>query len=399
MCMVKRFVSLSVYALAVLGCEQQVNAPGACPEFCPSAEIVIIDTVLTDVIALDTSFFGYLVAHEAAGMQVIAGPAESRGVLRFGAFSDLVPLDSTQTAPVAELDSFQIALSMAARTPGTTGLSVTLHRLPVSVDSLISYASIAPFFDDSTVIGAISVPDTATADTISTIVPASAFPTFVDDGRVAAIGLSIRDASGNFVTLGTVEAGLAAILTRFVRADSADGVLVDRSDLRAVVFDTFVHQPSPAASPFVLVVGGEPSARAFLRVTIPDFIIDASEVVAAELLLVPVEPVLGAVGDTLQIVANGLGADFGAKSPLVVTLVDSASLARVVIGSMDTVRVPIEIIVGQWQNNSNQPRTIVLRTGAEAASVAELRIGSSQWMGAQPALRLVYVPPFQFVQR
>ena len=248
--MVKRLVLLSGLALLVLACEQRIIAPGACPEFCPNAEIRMLDSVLVGVVEQDTSFQGYIRASDAISMQVVGGGAapESRVLLRFLRFGSVVGITNTVSVPVAELDSFRLDLLLTGRSPDVTGLVVTVYRLPVGIDTLSTLASVAPFFHDSLIVGVVVVPDTVSNDTVSTILPGAAFPTFVDDGRQMALGLAIRGTTPAFASFGTDEGVRGAGLRRFVKADSADGQRVPATDFRAVEFDTFVH-PDPPPSP------------------------------------------------------------------------------------------------------------------------------------------------------
>ena len=398
--MARRLALLSCTMVGLLACEEKITSPGACPEFCPTAEIEIIDLVLTGVIERDTSFQGYVQAYEAAWMQVVGGGApESWAVIRFARFSDRIALDSVSTAAVVQSDSFRLDIVLEGRSPDVTGLEINVHRIPITVDSLSTFASVAPFFHDSTIIGVIAVPDTNPVDTVSAFLPADAFPTFVDDEREAAVGLSIRGTTPAFATVNALDVANPARLVRFAQADSADGVLAARSDQRIASFDTFVQAGPGAPPPSTLVVGGTPSTRAFLRVNLPPFIIDSSDIIGAILLLIPTEPVFGAPSDTFNLVVGSLGADFGPKSPILVTLDSTAMGEPVPVGTTDTLALNITSIVSRWQDNPALPRTLVLRIRTEAAQIAELRLGSSQRMDAQPAIRVTYVPPFSFVQR
>ncbi len=402
--MARRPVLLSgvcVAAFAALACEQTITAPGACPEFCPTAQIQMVDTLLTDVIEQDTSFQGYVPAHAAIAMQVATGGGqESRALIRFLRFGDVVPITTTATAPVVERDSFRLDLIVSRWSADVSGLGITVYRIPISIDSLTTFDAVAPFFDDSLIVGVVPVaePDSTGRDTISTVLPADAFPTFVEDARQITIGLAIRSATPRFATLGTNDGVRGAGITRFVKADSA-GQLSAASDFRAADFDTFVHTDPAPPQPATLTVGGTPSTRSFMRFNIPSFVIDSSEVLGAKLQLVPVEPVLGAPGDTFNLIANALGADFGPKSPLLIALDSSAIGVGVAVGTSDTISLDITSILRRWQNNPNQVRTLVLRLRTEAATLAELRVGSSQRVGATPSMRVTYVPPFSLVQR
>jgi hypothetical protein len=384
----------------LFACGESITAPGSCPDFCPTAEIQLIDSVLTGVIVRDTTFAGYVQPHHATSMQVVGGPTQAtRAMVAFLAFNDSTFLDSLNIVPVLALDSFRLEVFLTNRSPDVTGLEITVHRLPTDIDTLAIYDDVTPFFEDSTVIGVFSVPDSVTNDTISAILPADAFPTLAEDGNRTALGLSIRGASPAFATMSTVQAGLGPVLWRFVQADSA-GVAVPRMDFRRTSLDTFVYAgPPTVADPDALTVGGSPAARAFLRVNVPSFIIDSSRVVKAELLLVPFEPVLGAPSDTMQLAVDGVSADFGPKSPLLLT-VDSLRVTEPVgVGSTDTIVVDMTQLMATWQADTSIVRTLVLRLDDEGGTIGELRLGSSKTPGLYPAMRLTYVPPFSFVPR
>ena len=408
--MARRLVLLSGLALLVLACEENFTAPGSCPEFCPAAEIQMIDSLLTGVVERDTSFLGYILAHEAIAMQVSGGGAQqSRALIRFRSFSATSPVTNTESGPVAERDSFQLDVLVSKRSAGISDTSVAIYRIPVAVDSTSTFADLEPFFHDSLIIGFLPLPDSAGgdsasvdsvfADTTSVVFPADAFPTFVEDERQITIGLAVRSSTPEFVTVSSFEGLSGAGITRYAKADSAATALVEVTDFRGAEFDTFVHTDIPPPQAATLSIGGLPSARSFLRLNLPSFILDSSDVLRASLLLVPVEPVLGAPRDTFNLVANALSADFGPKSPLLISLDVAALGVPVVVGSLDTVAVDITSIVRQWQDNPDQVRTLVLRLRAEATAIAELRVGSSQRLNALPSVRMTFVPPFSLVRR
>ncbi len=392
---------LAAGAVAVLACEQSITAPGACPDFCPVGEIQLIDTVLVghDSVLEGESFTGYVEPMAAAAMQVVGGGAavESHGLIWFAPFADSAAIDTVGTlGPVVRQDSFELSLVILDRSPDVTGLEITVHRISPSVDREGDFAALAPFFEDSTIVGVVAVPDDVSEDTISTILPIDAFPEFEAGDRQIALGLSIRGGTPAFASLNTTESALGALLTRFVLVEADGDSLVERSDFRSPEFDGFVDTDLPSPLAGSLLIGGTPSWRTFVRVALPPFIMDSSDIVRAHLLFVPVEPALGAPSDTFEVVAEALGADFGAKSPILSLPGCSLVTAEVGVGTTDTVVIDISCIVGFWQASPDQVRTIVLRLFDEAASVAELRVGSTRFLGSEPALRVTYVPPFSF---
>jgi hypothetical protein len=390
---------LAVGVLATLACENDITTPGPCPAFCPSGRIEVVDTMLTGVVEHDTSFTGYVEATVATGMQVVGGgaPIASHGLIWFFPFGDSAAVDSIVRAPVVEMDSFRLDLVLIDRSPDVSGLELNVHRIPPDAERLGSYDSFAPYFEDSTVVGVVEIPDGVTEDTIETVLPLDAFPEFETNEKQVAVGLSIRGGTPAFANFRTRETRFAALLNRFVRVEY-EGDTLERTDFKTPAFDGFVHPDLADAAPGSLLIGGTPSSRAFFRVNLPPAIIDSAEIVRAQLLLVPVEPVLGAPSDTIRVLSEAVSTDFGAKSPILPE-VDSLVLKTPVgVGSSDTVAVDISRILAFWQRNPVQVRTLIVRFHDEAASVAELRVGSIRFAGMAPALRVTFVPPFSFGQ-
>jgi hypothetical protein len=101
----------------------------------------------------------------------------------------------------------------------------------------------------------------------------------------------------------------------------------------------------------------------------------------------------------MRLSADGVSADFGPKSPLLLT-VDSLRITEAVaVGSTDTIIVDMTQLMATWQLDSTIVRTLVLRVGNEGGTIGELRLGSSKTPGLYPAIRLTFVPPFTFVPR
>jgi hypothetical protein len=382
------------------GCTEDLVAPGAgaCPDFCPPEQVAVVDTTLMDVVLRDSAYSGYVLPHEASGLQLVADPGgtipSSRAVIRVFAFSErllLTPGDTT-TGPVLGTDSFTVQVNVQAR--GALGLELAFYRLPATVDSAVSFTALDPFFTDSTRLATVPIPDSLVAGTVAARLAGDAFPTLDADGRVAALGVEVRTADRGFVTLGSIEGADATSLTRHVQVDSA-GVSVARQDARQPALDTFVAPDLPAPPADVLRVGGAPSSRSLLRFSLPAGVLDSSTVVRATLLLVPTQPVLGAPGDTLRLLAQALAVDVGAKSPLVNIQQDSllARLVRVIVGAADTVRIDVTTLVLSWAADSTRPRGIMVRAVPEGNSFVEAQFGSSANPASRPALQVTFVPP------
>ena len=387
----------SVIALAAIltgACGEAVTAPGACPEYCPSANLVVRDTVMRQVVVRDSSYRGYVTADEASAMQLVwsGTTATSRGLVRFFGFTNDVADATGALLSVVSTDSLELEFTIRKRTD-LSGMTLVVHRVSVAVDTSATPADLATWFDDSTVIATIDIPDSVTTGTVTAVVDTTAFPTFTEDSLRAAIGVEVRAPEAAYVDLGTVEGASSATLLRFVQVDSS-GTNVPRSDSRDAELDTYFPPSSSAPPPDALVIGGIPAARALVRFSLPDDFVSSADVIRATLLLVPAEPVIGAPGDTLLLRAEKVDADIGPKSPYVPPSTDTATVgsAFVPVGSSDTVRIDVTHIVRLWRSDPTAPRTMLLRLPPEAATIGELRVQSSRVTAAAPALRLTYQP-------
>ena len=390
--------SLSLCLLAT-ACVEDILAPGACPDYCPQTSIEVVDTVFTAIVERDSSFLGYVPTDEAVTLQLTTGGAvESFGVIRFRPFDDQIFLDTSNSVlrPVIAVDSFSLQLAFDARSAGTGDFEFVFYRLPATVDSTTTYAELETFFVDSTEVASVLVTGEASADTIAAVLPADAFPTLEEDSSVAAIGMAMRSVEPAFVTLPTTNKSYDYLtITRFVQVDSADGQPAARAHSTYTEFDTFVFPELTAAGATALPVGGSPSNRTFMHVALPSRIVDSSTVIRATLLLVPSEPVLGAPGDTIRVLAEGLAADFGPKSPIVQVPADSVEFfsGLALVGSSDTLRIDVTHIIAPWKNNTSSPRALMLRSVTEAGTLSEFRFNSSVSVVGAPALHITFIPP------
>ena len=387
----------------VLGCREDLMAPavGTCPDFCPPEQLEMVDSILLDNVVTDSSFSGYVMPHEATALQVYrdstaAGDLGSRAIFSFVRFSDSLSVagDSVYGTVVAT-DSFAVRLPVRARNLAQTGLELAIYRIPVDVDSTTTYADLDPYFTDSTLLGTVAISDTLTSGAVTVTFDSLAFPSFTADSNRAAVGVVLRNPNA-YVQLGSNEANAAATLTRYVQVDSV-GTPVARQDGRRQEFDSFLGTPRPPAAATAREIGGSPAARTMLRFALPPRIADSSRVLRATLELLPAEPVSGAPDDSLAVIAQGLSADVGAKSPL--TAVSEAVVPLLVaflpVGSTDTVRLDVTDVVISWTRDSTRPRVLAVRAVPEGGAFAELRIGAAASGALRPRLHVTFVPPLR----
>ncbi|MFQ5550866.1 MAG: hypothetical protein ACE5FJ_06485, partial [Gemmatimonadales bacterium] len=89
--MVKRITFTSAL-LALTACTEAVTAPGACPDFCREAAVVVIDTVVSGAIGRDSTFRGYVSPHRGPELQTAGAgaPIPARVFVNFVRFLDSV---------------------------------------------------------------------------------------------------------------------------------------------------------------------------------------------------------------------------------------------------------------------------------------------------------------------
>ena len=384
-----------VASAAGMACQDIVSTPGVCPEFCPQGEIRVHDTLLTGVEPIG-SYSGYLLPQEANETQIVGpgGPVEARALLVFVPFSaKYAGGDTTVKDSILQLDSLRLRLHIVRRTAGVSGMTLAFHEIPIALDSATTYGDMTPYFQDSTLLATLSVPDTLVKDTVAATFPATALRYLGGDSLQVGIGLRISSPDPAFVSLGSDSVAIATRLTRFVQVDtSTGGTRVVRSDSWGIRFKTFVADPGGLPPPTAFVAGAATGARAFIKMNLPASIVDSALVVRATLLIPSTRPILGAPGDTFLLRVLALGSDFGPKSPVADTTYSGS--ARVVAGSSDTVAVDITRILGLWRGNTTVPRSVVVQVEPEAASISTIELPGTG-SATQAALRVTYGLPFR----
>jgi hypothetical protein len=414
-------------AALMLGCAEQLIAPGDCPDFCPNGQIVLVDTVFTTIIERDSAYRGYTQAWQGTRTTAADEPGvQSRPFFRVRLeYSRVKPGSDTTTVPIFT-DSARLRLTIVRRDTSTPNLRLQLYALPVTVDSLSTFADLDPYFSGP-IVDSVNVSDLLSR------------PEIVDSATVAAWGDSIRtDSAGHvlivrnadsalqvYFELDTLQApsnpadsGRLAYGIRVV-ADTAVSIALGKNDdgaamrwfyhftppdsvnardssaTRSADVESFVFDPPNPPLDSNLTVGGAPSARSLIRVTMPPALRDSIDVVRATLLLVPVAPVTALASDSFQIQARQVTADLGAKSPT--NPGDAAGTVVIHPGVPDTVRIDITDMVRGWVIADTLARTaFMLGQAPEATSFTEARFYSSRTPAFRPALHVTFVRQYPF---
>jgi hypothetical protein len=422
--------------LAIGGCTDRITAPGVCPTFCPTDSLRVEDVLLADVIDRDSAYSGYVVAYQSEALAVanVPGAVDSRAIFLVSKTLTQV-ISGADTAPIS-VDSSRLHVNIVHRDTSATNLWVKVYGLPRDLDSTKTFADLAPAFGaapvDSVNITAL-LADSAITDTILTqpwggpfrtdsaghvlrVVDADSIlslyfvldtlkvPFSAADSGQVAFGIGVAPDTLASIALGTQEVGRDATLRRFYHyskmIDSTSDSTVYAVADQVTTFDSFVFDPpNPAldagAVDSTLVVGGAPSVRSLVRLTVPSFLRDTVDVVRATLILVPTAAVQAAAGDSFSVVAIPLIADLGAKSPL---NNDTRLWGRVTVrpGSADTLRMELTDVVRIWARDTTATTAFELAQRPEGATYAQIRFYSSRVPAFRPSLHVTYVRRFPF---
>lgn len=408
----------SAATLATAACVERMIAPGQCPEFCPSGSIQMVDTLLPTNVARDSAYRGYWEAHQARAMYVadVPGVVDSRAILVTSPFGPRVTLGGdTISDPIVASDSLRLSFAITRRDTAVHNLTIRFYRLSRNIDSTTTFADLAgPFaaaplrtVNLDSLLAKTGGLDSATGDSISVDTATHRVTVRVkfdslqaryvaaDSGRLG-IGVRVGADAPTSIALGTGEGGLAASGTWFVTVDSitpTDTTPVHHSYPASSTFDSFVFVPPAAPLDSTLAVGGVPSARSLLRVTLPRAIRDSAHIIRATLLLVPAVPARGAPVDSFVIGAHAVLSDFGAKSP---TLDATPDTAVIRVGATDMVEIEVTNLLQSWASDTLAPTALMLRARDEGVNPAEIRFYPSAARAYAPALHVTYARRFPF---
>ncbi len=299
------------------------------------------------------------------------------------------------------VDSAVIGLTLVARDTCVNGLKVYLYRLPPTIDSTATFASVDPLLVDPALIDSIVVPDSVNSGAINTVLrgaDADRLGLVPGGDSVLAIGLRIAADVPTGIRVGSI-VGTATpppspATSRWTFP--IPGSVRNQSLSRATEFNTFVTREPLVPTDSLLTVGGEPSSRALIRFGLSDAFLDSATVVRATLELLPARPILGLPTDPTLLDTRLVLGDIGAKSPVTVdpTFIQFDTLPPV---QTDTVRVEVTRMVQAWQASRARPQSVFLTLRPEAASFTRAVFGStrSPSIGA-PRLRITYQRSFPF---
>lgn len=393
-----------VAAVATLGCEEKLNAPGTCPDYCPSDSIEVVDTVLTGIVVSDTSIRGFTEAHDLPIMQLSnRDSARARALIRFQRLPERWFV-GTDTILIGTIDSVVLELRMIQRDTTVDSLRFLLHAVPeTAIDSTATFASTDVYFTDGNIVDSMPVPDSVVIGQVRRSLPIPVLTPDPNDSLVPSYGITVRALAQTVATIHATEAiaigGVVPNIRFFVHGAAP------RDTFRTVfslvpVFDGYVQDPPPAApNDTTILVGNQPASRSFLHFTLPPFIADTATVVRATLLLTPTRPATGRPTEEFVVEAAPVIKYFVGKS---IIFGDAAGFGRgtVTAGDAGTIAIEMVNVLRLWRGVSidSLPRIVVLRNADEGQRVGEIEVfgADAASVADRPRLQITYVRPLRF---
>ena len=411
--MTRRRLALVGAVLLAAACVERLTAPGHCPDFCPSGQITVVDTLLTTSINRDSSYRGYVVSYQspvmlAAFLPDTTATLDGRPIFRFNGFGPRLPVSSVDTGQIIDADSARLQLYIVRRDTATHNLRLQFYRLPTTIDTTTTFDSLAGQFTDTVKIVNIDAllaqpgqkdpltGDSVVVDTVNhrlvlslKLDTAAARYVGTDSGTVS---YGIRIAADTLASIAFGKGTFGPVLQWYLRVDSLGTPVARNPGVLGAAFASSVFAPPPAPLDSTLAVGGVPSAHSLLRVAFPKFIRDSSQIIRGTLFLVPAVAARGAPADSFVMEARTVLADFGRKSPIDARLDDPIVIHP---GATDTIKIEVTNMLQLWAADTTHPTVFLLRSRAEAQYFGEIRFYPSK-AALRPTLQITYVKQFPF---
>jgi hypothetical protein len=393
-----RWIVFFASVLVLAGCEEELTVPGQCPELCPGGQPVVLDTILLATEGSDTAFFGYSDRSAVSSLLISDGleAGEARAWLRFPKRSDSVTVGGIVRS--YQVDSVVFTVNLVARDTLVPGVKLIFHRVPLTWDTLTTFAEVEAALTPEAIIDSVEIPDTLKSGAVrlkiedstklANLIPAA-------DSGVLALGFRIRASEPTGIRIGALAgASGAAGFATYVIADEVVDTSLRRQTVSVAADANFFVRDNDivTADPDLLYTGGVPSYRSILRFVLPPIIKDSAvRLVRATLELTPEVPVSGLRGDRAAIDVSGVTKDLGAKSPPA----QGASATGLIPedSGADPIGIDMRTVVERMRGPDGLPQTILIGLAPEGGSFYLPIFKSTRAADGKPRLRLTYMLP------
>lgn len=404
------------FAVLLGACTEQLESGSSCPALCPGQDLLVLDTVLTPAITLDSTVGSYpFLGFESPMLLARRGDTlDVRMIARFDTLvRDYAPAADT-LRPIARVDSASVTLRLLRTSlplPATFFLDAYDVRDSTAADSMPS--ALLAHFVPGRLLGTLQIDSANFVDSASVHIPldtARLMSVIRDPGQKFRVGVRIRSTRSVAVWVTSADEVAHGPRLRFRPISETPGG-ADSTQVAFVVFPTsstptrplfanadYVDYTLVAAAPNLRAggrfsVGGVPGVRSYLRFNLPPWITDSTFVIRAQLEFTQ-DPIYGldqrdsiVIYPQLVIAGHAVTDLRRAASLLAPTgffVTDSIRRAPA-----DSGKAAIEVngLIRQWVTTNGVraiPSAIVLRAANEGSSAVGLRFFG---LGAAPALR------------
>ncbi len=414
-------VLLLAFAAAALGaCNEHLDAGSACPSLCPGLSVPIKDTVLSPVLAFDTTLVGYpsLGTEEGIPLAARGDTLDVRGVIRFDSLTSVFAPAGDTVRPVTRADTAVLRMR----------LNLTGSRLPAWVRfELYDVDTTADDADLGAVLSLFRADRLITSRTLTRaeITDSLVFPltsdwvmSKINYGANIRVGVKLVGAGPASLRLHTTETGLAPDLRYYASPDTLAAQIVvspysktplqppsvanDFRDYAIVARNTL-----PSAGGSAIATGGVPARRAYLKFNLPQWLLDSTTIVRASLQLTQIPQRGFDPSDSVTIFGQAVSA-----TDLITDLFRASQiLAPEGMFVVDTIRVApadsgvrtleMNALMRVWRSSTNlaeaPQRAIVLLQREEGLHGSEVRFFNAKAPAAvRPRLRISYIPRVDF---
>lgn len=407
-------------AAALGACTEDLQSGETCPLLCPNQEIEVRDTIIDNIVVLDSSLIGFPFqgSEEPLLLAKLGDSLDVRPVVRFDTLTrTYLPLGVDTPEPITDLDSAFVTVFLnETSVPTPAQWFIDIYNVWDSTLADTLPRDLIPLFNPGNLIGTYAG-DSAFSDTLRVRIPidtAYLRELLGTPDRRLRIGFQVRSAEPVMFLMNSFEAGNGASLAyKIITADTTVPPLrtaqptsltpVDPLQFAGDLLDFQVVVSSPNHNALgTFFVGGLPGSRAYLRIELPAWVTDSVGLLRAELLLSQF-PTFGPQStdsllvDAHLVVANATVPNLFRAATLLSPAGVFAPSVRVLPSEFRTVAFNINTFVRQWNTNNTAralPTAMILRSNLEGSTAAGARFFSTE-IGdptLRPRLRLSYTP-------
>lgn len=414
------FVLALPLTAAVGACTEDLQTGDACPLLCPNQQVEVRDTIIDNIVVLDSSLIGFPFqgSEEPLVLAKLGDSLDVRPVVRFDTLTrTFLPTGTATPETITDLDSAFVDIFLkATKVPTPAQWFIDIYNVWDStlVDTLPR--DLIPLFAPANLMGTYEG-DSSFSDTLRVRIPidtAYLRELLATPDRRLRIGFQVRSAEPVMFLMNSFEAGNGATLAyKIITADSLvpplrtsqPTSLTPAAPLQfagdLLDFQVVVSAPDHNALG-TFFVGGLPGSRAYLRFELPAWVTDSVGLLRAELLLSQF-PTFGPQSsdsllmDAHLIVANATVPNLFRAATLLSPAGVFAPSVRLLPSESRTVSININTFVRQWNTNNTArafPTAMILRSNVEGATAAGVRFFGTEAVdpALRPRLRLSYTP-------